>query len=142
MTYDINIMGNPEVTEAALRIDGTAISGIHKLVQKTLILMYTDVADPYNLGVGTDLPETDRSRNVSDLEGLRGVFIIALNKVKAILISESPLDLPDDERIKEYGVVTSQGSSGEVILDIRVTAQSGDVAEVRAPISLPEIVTG
>jgi hypothetical protein len=141
MSVDINILGNPQQQQAALRIDGTAIYGIQKLVQRSLILLYTDIEDPLRLGVGTDLPRGDQSRNNYDIQELQTLFEIALGKVQSILLSTTSLETPADERIKEFRAGAETTDRGEVSMDITVRSQADTEFVVRVPIASISEVT-
>ena len=140
MSVDINILGDPQQRQAALRVDGTTIYGIQKLVQRSLLLLYTDVEDPIRLGVGTDLPRGDQSRNNYDVQEIQTLFEIALGKVQSILLSTTSLETPIDERIKEFQVEAETTDRGEVSMDITVRSQADTSFVVRVPIaSLSEV---
>ena len=140
MSADINILGNPDQRQAALRVDGTAIYGIQTLVQRSLVLLYTDVEDPVRLGIGTDLPRGDQSRNNYDVGEIQTLFEIALGKVQSILLSTTSMETPIDERIKEFQVEAETTDRGEVSMDITVRSQADTSFVVRVPIaSLSEV---
>ena len=140
MSADINILGNPHQRQASMSVDGTAISGIHKLMQRSLILLYTDVEDPVKLGVGTDLPRGDQSRNNYDVQELQTLFEIALGKVQSILLLTTPMETPLDEKIKEFQVEAETSDRGEVSMEITVRSQADTSFVVRVPIaSLSEV---
>jgi len=141
MSADINILGNPDQQQAALRVDGTAIYGIQKLVQRSLVLLYTDIEDPVRLGVGTDLPRGDQSRNNYDIQELQMLFEIALGKVQSILLSSTSLETPADERIKEFRASSETTDRGEVSMDITVRSQADTEFVVRVPIASISEVT-
>ena len=142
MSVDINILGDPQKRQASLSVDGTAIYGIQKLVQRSLLLLYTDVEDPIRLGVGTDLPRGDQSRNNYDVQELQTLFEIALGKVQSILLSATALETPADERIKSFQVEAETTDKGEVSMDITVRSQADTAFVVRVPVaSIPQGVT-
>ena len=141
MSVDINILGNPDQRQAALRVDGTAIYGIQKLVQRSMVLLYTDVEDPIRLGVGTDLPRGDQSRNNYDVQEIQTLFEIALGKVQSILLSTTALETPEDERIKEFQAKAETTDRGEVSMDITVRSQADTEFVVRVPIASISEVT-
>jgi hypothetical protein len=135
MSADLNILGDPQQVQASLRTDGTAVSGIQKLVQRALLLLYTDVEDPIRLGVGTDLSKSDQSRNAYDTEELRNIFAIALGKVKGILLTTTALDAPDDEKIKEFQTETELMDRGVISVIITVQTQADTSFVVQVPVT-------
>ena len=141
MSADINILGNSDQQQAALRVDGTAVYGIQKLVQRSLVLLYTDIADPVRLGVGTDLPRGDQSRNNYDIQELQTLFEIALGKVQSILLSTTSPGTPADERIKEFRADSRTTDRGEVSMEITVRSQADTEFVVRVPVASISEVT-
>jgi len=135
MSSDLNILGDPQQVQAALRTDGTAISGAQKLVQRALVLLYTDVEDPIRLGVGTDINRGDQSRNVYDTEEIRTLFAIALGKVKDILLVTTALDAPDDEKIREFQTEAELIGRGELSVTITVQTQADTAFVVQVPVT-------
>ena len=135
MSADLNILGDPQQVQAALRTDGTAVNGIQKLVQRALLLLYTDVEDPARLGVGTDLSHNDQSRNAYDTEELRNIFAIALGKVKDILLVTTALDAPDDEKIKEFHTEAELTDRGVISVTITVHTQADTAFVVQVPVT-------
>lgn len=133
MTYDINIMGPPTTVEALLRLDNTAIAGVQKLVQRTMVLMFTDVSDPVNLGLGTTLA-TDLKGGSADLEIIRNFFNIALALVKDTIRQQTPLDAPDDEQISGYDVAVSKPARDTVVATITVKTAAGTTVAVQVPL--------
>jgi hypothetical protein len=139
MSVDINILGDPHQRHAAMRVDGTAIYGIQKLVQRSLILLYTDIEDTVRLGVGTGLPRGDQTRNNYDVSELQMLFEIALGKVQSILLSSTALETPLDERIKSFQVEVENTDRGEVSMGITVLSQADTTFIVRVPVaSIPK----
>jgi hypothetical protein len=135
MSADLNILGDPQQVQAALRTDGTAVNGIQKLVQRALLLLYTDVEDPIRLGVGTDLSQSDQSRNAYDTEELRNIFAIALGKVKDILLVTTALDAPDDEKIREFQTEAELTDRGVISVTITVQTQADTAFVVQVPVT-------
>lgn len=132
MTYDINIMGPPSDTVTALRLDNTAITGLQKLVQKTLVLLFTDSTAPESLGTGTTLVASLKGVH-ADTEMIRNIFNIALSKVLMTIKSQTPLSAPDEEKLQGYNAVVTAGDRGEALVSITVSSVAGTTAIVRVP---------
>ena len=134
MTYDINLLGNPTVPVALLRIDNSAITGAQKLLQRVVILLFTDSTVVSNLGLGTQMPGQDSS-NIADLEVIRNLFNIALGQVKEQLLATTLVTAPDDEKISDLQVEVSESIiPGQVDVDVMVTTKSGSGASAKVPI--------
>ena len=132
MSHDIAILGDPANSVSALTIDNTANDGIYKLVQRTVILLFTDKSDTKNLGLGTDLPRLLDS-NVVDEETIRGYFNLALADVKDNILAAQALDAPDDEKLRDYQLRVEVTERDEVTVDITVVSEAGELFEVRVP---------
>lgn len=131
---DLNIMGLPTTREALLRVDNTAINGPQKLLQRLLVLLFTDNRVETNLGIGTELSDDDVG-NISDLEVIRNQYNIALASVKDTLLVETLKDADASERIKDAQLqVQETDERGTVEITITVTTQAGDDVSVSVPV--------
>ena len=133
MTHDINIMGSPKVHETLLKLDNTAITGIQKLVQRTLILLFTDSSDPVNLGLGTSLGKETQGGN-ADVALTKGLFDIALSFVQDQLQKNTPSDAPADEQIQGYVTTANLTDRGTIEVRIIVTSVAGTTVTVAVPL--------
>ena len=62
---DLNIIGLPTTRAMALTVDGTAIDGLGKLLQRVLLVLFTDATAAYSMEQGTTLPAELYGRNVA-----------------------------------------------------------------------------
>lgn len=134
--FDVAILGSPANATSLLNVDNTAGTGIYKLVQRILILMFKDKDDPNSLGIGTNLPTELFGANIQDREILKNTLNIAMDRVKETLVSSTPADAPDDEKIDNIQVelLTPEGRDTEDI-QLTVTSLAGSQFTVVVPIS-------
>jgi hypothetical protein len=136
MAYDLAILGDPENTVSALAVDNTANDGVYKLVQRILVLLFTDVNGTGSAGYGTDLSGEVLSANISDPEIVQNLFNLAQAKVQEQLQETTALDAPDDEVLKDMiSVVRSGSEDDELFVDVTITTEAGTQITVSAPIS-------
>jgi hypothetical protein len=133
MSFDASILGNVERKISLLAFDNTACEGVYKLVQKTLILLFSDSSSPYNRGYATTLAQ-DLKGGIADMEIVRNFFNIALSQVKRALQQSTALDAPDDEKLQSYQLQMTPGSRGDMVATITVTSQAGTSASVKVPV--------
>jgi len=132
--YDLNILGSPKSFKASMQVDNTAIEGPQKLVQRVVILMFTDVAEPANLGFGTSLPSQE-TYNISDLSGIRNDYNIALSAVRDQIQATTPADAPADEQMVDFSVeITESDEQGQVNADITITTEAGTGVAISLPV--------
>ena len=78
MSIDPAILGPPaHNVEALLDFDGTVSEGIYKLMQRVVILMFTDAEGEYAFGLGTDIPRLLQGTNSLATDILQNEFAIA-----------------------------------------------------------------
>jgi len=136
MSFDINIMGSPDNSETALSTDNTAIQGIQKLVQRALIIMFTDVNDPFNVGIGTSVISQTQGANITDIDIVSGIFNIAAAETKTVLVNNTPTSAPDDEKVSDIKAIINRAvTRGELLVDITITSQAGDTVSVSVPVT-------
>jgi hypothetical protein len=134
MSLDLAILGAPADPVADLRIDNLANDGIYKLVQKVLIILFTDSSVSTNLGIGTSLSSETISAN-SRAEFVNNIFNIALDKVKDDLELTYPADAPDEEKLASYRVqATTTTDKGTVAVDLTIESLAGESVTVNVPI--------
>ena len=133
MRLDLAILGDPADTVADLRIDNLANDGIYKLVQKVLIILFTDSSVSTNLGIGTALSSETVLAN-SRTEFVNNIFNIALDKVKDDLELTYPADAPDEERLAAYRVQATTTDKGTVAVDLTIESLAGESVTVNVPI--------
>lgn len=139
MRYDLNIMGDPRNPQAAMRINNTMIRGPQKLIQRMVVLLFTDSRISTNLGIGTELSD-DEIINLSDPEVVRNIYNIALASVKDTLLVETPTSADPSEKLQDAQLqVQETDERGKLELIITVTTQSGETATVELPVeTIPE----
>jgi len=139
MTYDLNVLGDPRVTKAAMRVNNTAISGPQKLVQRMVVLMFTDSALTTNQGAGTELTE-EEVINLTDVEIVRNRYNLALAAVSETLLRETPVSADPSEQLKDARLrVQETDERGTVEIIITVTTKAGDELSVGLPVNtIPE----
>jgi len=138
MRYDLAILGNPSQTSPDLAVDGTAATGVYKLMQRVMILLLTDQEAPDNPGsLGTLIPSLLGGGNVLDPETMGNLFSTAITDIKDSLIANITPDTPADEVLKEIKsyVRVAETAADEVSVEIVVTAQSGDTTTAVIPTS-------
>jgi hypothetical protein len=136
MTYDLAILGDPNSEVSALSVDNTAAEGVYKLVQRVLILMFTDVNAQASNGYGTRLPAEVFSANISNKEIIENIMNLAQARVQEQLQDTTADDAPEDEILTEITNTVSTGAnSDELFVDITITTASGVDITVSAPVS-------
>lgn len=133
MSLDLAILGDPADSVADLRISNSANDGIYKLVQRVLILLFTDESEPTNLGLGTTLASETISAN-ANIDFVDNAFTLAMDKVKDDLDESYSADYPLDERLSAYLVQSTKTDRGTIEVDLTLTAQSGESTTVKVPI--------
>jgi len=138
MSYDLAFLGNPENLKTALAIDNKADDGLYKLLQRIIILLFSDIDSQYNMGIGTTLPQEVFSANIVDPQVIQGVFNNSMAKVRQYLKDNTPASAPLDEQLKDAQVIIPQ--LGDVQTDtqevqIIVTSAAEGTISVRVPIS-------
>jgi len=135
-TFDIAILGDPELDLSLLDFDNRMATGIYKLVQRVLILLFTDSEAPASAGRGTDLPREVFGANVTDIEIIRNQFNIAAQKVTETLITETDLDAPDDEKLASLRVEVIAGEAPDAVdTEVTVLTVAGEEFTVVVPTS-------
>jgi hypothetical protein len=136
MSYDLAILGDPYDELSDLAIVNDACEGLYKLLQKVIILLLTDRASPFNMGVGTDLPSEVISANISDPVIVQGLFQIGLSKIRETIQSQTPYDAPDDEKLQDFQVTVTSGDTDDSLnAEISVTSVADGTIAVKVPIS-------
>jgi hypothetical protein len=134
MSYDLNIMGLPNIRRALLRVDNTAIEGPQKLIQRMLVLLFTDLSEPTNLGYGTNLPQ-DAIGNITNVEVLVNTYNLALARVTETLLAETPSSAPDNEKLSNVQVKAQETETeGQMEVFLDVTTLAGDTVTVSVPV--------
>jgi hypothetical protein len=130
MTYDINILGELTASSPAYTFDGTCIDGIAKLVQRFMIVLFSDNrTETY----GTDIPRILEQVNIVDMGALDNIFRIAMADVSEILTANTPAGTPDDEVLQGYDFILENTDEDEVFIEITITALSGDSTVAKLP---------
>jgi len=133
---DIAILGEPATAESLLDFNGKIAEGIYRLVQKVLVLLFSDEENSYAYEQGTQLPSVIPSANIGDAEELQNQFNIAVSKVQEMLSVSQPLDLPDDETLERIEtVITRDTGSDAAKAEITVISAAGDSVTVNVPLT-------
>jgi len=133
MSLDLAILGDPADSVSDLRIANLANDGIYKLVQKILVLLFTDSSVSTNLGIGTNLATETISAN-SRPDFLNNLFTLALDKVKDDLELTYPADVSADEQLSSYRVQATTTDRGTVAVDLTIESLAGEFFTVNVPI--------
>ena len=137
---DLNIIGNPSTRVTALSMDGTAIDGLGKLLQRVLLLLFTDSDSEYSMGYGTTIPTELYGRNISEDDVAANLFSIACAEVKQQIQATTLAETPTDEQLKDLTAAVSRGERGEMIVEIQVQSVADGTVAVKVPIrSMQEI---
>ena len=118
MTLDLAILGAPTLLNSALSVNGTACSGVYKLLQRVMVLLFTDTDVLSNLGFGTKFPQDLIAANVATPEVAQASLNIACSRIVEQL-SESADGLPDDERIDSL-TATLEASTDKDTLSVEI----------------------
>ena len=136
MTYDLDILGE-HFGEANLFISDKAVSGVAKLVQRVLVLLFTDVNGEYSAGRGTFLSQEISSANNRDDDVIQGRFAIAASHVKEEINNSTPFDVPADEVLEELNILSLEREREDhLLLEIQVVTENGDSVSVKAPVNV------
>jgi hypothetical protein len=138
MSNDISILGTPgSLRPALLDFDGTVCTGVYKLVQRVLIVLFTDRNNPESYGIGTDIPGLLSGANAVDEDTLQGFFNIAGAQIKEIFRNEDNTGVPDDEILKDlrFAVIQPEGQLPDTrTIEVEVSTQAGEDTVVQVPI--------
>jgi len=135
MSYDLAILGDATTGPSPLTIDNTANDGVYKLLQRVIVLMFTDASNPTTLGLGTNIPNTVQGANITDVNTYQGILDIAAQTVKEILLAETSVDAPDSEKIDTIVPVVSEGDAADTLnAQVTVTSLDGS-ASITVPIT-------
>lgn len=138
MSNDIAILGTPgSLRPATLVFDDTVCTGVYKLVQRVLIVLFTDINNPQSYGVGTDIPSLLGGTNAVDNDTLQGFFNIAGAQIKELFNTQDLTDVPDDEILKDlrFGVIQPEGQLPDTrTLEVAVISQAGEETVIQVPI--------
>ena len=73
MSNDLSILGPPaSLRPALLDFDDTICTGAYKLVQRVLVILFTDEDNPYSFGIGTEIPQLLVGTNAVDDDTFTG----------------------------------------------------------------------
>ena len=137
---DLNIIGLPTTRAMALTVDGTAIDGLGKLLQRVLLVLFTDATAAYSMEQGTTLPAELYGRNVAEDDVATNLFNIACAEAKKVVQENTDPSVPEDEQLKDLSSVVSRGERDELIVEIRVRSVADGTIAVKVPIhSMQEI---
>jgi len=136
VTVDLGILGPAMDGRSRLTIKNEAVEGIDKLLQKAMILLFTDASVESSLGLGTSVPDDVVSANIGDLVVLQNVFHLATASVRDNIFATQSPELPDDEKLSEIAAEVIEGDiAGSAEVTIIVTAVSGDQTKRQTPIT-------
>jgi len=131
---DLNIIGDPSNRVMALTVDGTAIDGLGKLLQRVMLTLFTDATAPYSLGGGTSLATELYGRNIAEDDVASNLFNIACAEAKRIVQASTPAGVPIDEQLKDLSATVLRGNRGELIVEIRIRSVADGTIAVKVPI--------
>ena len=145
---DLAILGDPSQVKSSLTVNNTACTGIYLLTQKVMMVLFRDVGNPANLGMGTTIIQEAIANNIAEPEWLSGQFNIAMARVREVLNATIPSDSPADEKLKDLRVQVNYPEDvdnpvvasrrGMLIATITVTSQAGDTVSVPIPVDSVE----
>lgn len=130
---DLNIIGNPANRVMALTVNGTAIDGLGKLLQRVMLTLFTDAESPYSMGNGTSLATELYGRNIAEDDVASNLFNIACAEAKRVVQAATPA-VPTDEQLKDLSATVLRGSRGELIVEIRIRSVADGTIAVKVPI--------
>lgn len=141
MPYDIAILGDSPQGSSLLNFQNTIVNGGYKLVQTVMLLLFTDEDAEFSAGLGTQLPSLIGQTNNHDEGELKNQFDIAASKVQDTLAQSQPLDLPDNEKLKQIDVEVSrtQQTADQAVVEITVISQDDTATTVNMPITLSQV---
>ena len=133
---DLAILGEPTSEESLLDFNGKIAEGIYRLVQKVLILLFSDEDNIYAFERGTQLPTIIPSANIGDAEELQNQFNIAVSKVQTMLAESQAMSLPDDETLERIDVVVSRDTGSDAAkAEVTVLSVAGETVTVKVPVT-------
>ena len=133
---DIAILGDPTKSVPALAINNEANDGVYKLVQRVMILLLTDINDPFQLGLGTELPTQITSSNILDAGLLQALVSQALSRVRVQLLQDQLDDTPPDEALDRLQAIVPDPITRDTeFVDVIVSTLAGDSVTVSLPIT-------
>ena len=135
MSFDLNIMGDPDTLVTALSTDNTAIEGIVALAQRVMVLLFTDAEDPNNLGIGTSIPSyVNTVGNRPSNDALQNIFNIAVQTIRTDLIGYQSPDLPDDQKLQDLKVTIVTGERDAAFVELSIVSVAGDEYSIKYPV--------
>lgn len=136
MSYDLAILGLPSNRASALSVSNEAADGLYKLMQKILILLFTDKTSAYSAGIGTTVPSNISAANTLDKKVVQGIFKIGLATIRETIQSQTPYDAPLDEKLRDFDVVVSDGETQDSLsVQLTITSVANGTISVRIPIT-------
>lgn len=141
MPYDISILGDNANGDSLLDFHDKVVNNGRKLVQKVLILLFTDENEPLSFGYGTQLPEYLAGANNYEEDALNNQFTIAASKVADILRNTQSLNLPADEKLQRIDVIVtrSETEKDQARAEITVISQDDTATTVQVPIEINQV---
>ena len=133
---DLNIIGNPVNRAMALTINGTAIDGLGKLLQRVMLTLFTDAESLYSMGNGTSLATELYGRNIAEDDVASNLFNIACAEAKRVVQAATPAGVPTDEQLKDLSATVLRGNRGELIVEIRIRSVADGTIAVKVPIPI------
>jgi hypothetical protein len=137
-TADMAMLGDVDQEVSALSFESNeAAVGIYKLIQRVLVMLFTDSSSEYSAGRGTELPQQLPGANALDLESTTNLFNIAASKVKETIIGAQTSDQPEDEQLVDIRVevLIDDSIPDRREINMTVISAAGEAVTVKVPVT-------